>query len=328
MKNKYFVGIDVAKKENVATVRDLKSKQKTFSFGNNRAGFGQLLSEISIPDTVISLESTGPYHLPLTFHLIDSGCTVKLLNPLLTKKMAKANIRKAKTDKIDSGHLAWLAQLEDRPSFAESREVHQLKMLCRHRAFLKREVERLKKHDSTIVFRQVIFKEKAHKERIKALTRRDSLLLLELNDQISATEDLILSASKDITDIALIDSVPGISRLLACMIYAELGDINRFKTTKALVAFSGIDPQIAQSGDSLHATGKMSKRGSPYLRHYLFLASKTAIRCDSDLKAYYQKKKAEGKHFYISMAAVSRKLLLRINSVLKEQRPYRKSTDT
>jgi transposase len=66
----------------------------------------------------------------------------------------------------------------------------------------------------------------------------------------------------------------------------------------------------------------MSKRGSPYLRLALWQAASMAILYDTDLKAYYQRKRAEGKHHGTALGAICRKLLARIYIVLKEQRPY------
>jgi hypothetical protein len=53
----------------------------------------------------------------------------------------------------------------------------------------------------------------------------------------------------------------------------------------------------------------MSKRGSPYLRYALWQAAHGAIQHDPDLQAYYQRKRAEGKHHGTALGAVCRKLL-------------------
>ncbi|MBS3783561.1 MAG: transposase [Anaerolineae bacterium] len=66
----------------------------------------------------------------------------------------------------------------------------------------------------------------------------------------------------------------------------------------------------------------MSKRGSPYLRRALWLAANMARQHDPELKAYYHKKKQEGKHHNTVVGALCRKLLARIYVVLQEERPY------
>lgn len=270
------------------------------------------------------MEATGFYHLPLAFWLKDRGYSVRVINPLATKKMAKSNIRKTKTDKIDSNSLAWMAQLGEGYSFEEDHLTSQLKILCRHLAFLKKMVERLKKHDQSLEFREIIFANddinflpeiRAHSQEIISI----------LEKKIKRVAERILKIGEEIPEVKYLDSLPGISPLLACKIYSEIGRIDRFKQVKSLIAFAGIDPQVSQSGNSLNSSGRLSKRGSPYLRYYLFLAARASIRSDPELKEYYLKKKKQGKHFYVCLAGVSRKLLLRIYRVLKDKRNYIKT---
>jgi transposase len=118
-------------------------------------------------------------------------------------------------------------------------------------------------------------------------------------------------------------TIPGIGDVLAPVILAEIGDIERFAEPAKLVAFCGIDPSVSQSGQKVSGDEKISKRGSPYLRHAIHTAAFVAKSNDPHLREYYARKKAEGKHHYIALAGVQRKLLQIIWAVLKEQRPYR-----
>lgn len=321
MKNKYFLGIDVAKKENIASLRDLKSHLATFRFDNNPQGFNDLIRKVPTKEIVFVVEATGFYHLPLAFWLRDQGYLVRVINPLATKKMAKSNIRKTKTDKIDSSSLAWLGQLGEGYLFEENHLTFQLKILCRHLIFLKKEVERLKKHDQSLEFREVILA-KDEMNFLPHLRDQSRELILILEKKAKEITEKILKIGEKIPEVKYLDSIPGISSLLACKIYSEIGNIERFNRAKSLIAFAGIDPQISQSGDSLNSSGKLSKRGSPYLRYYLFLAARAAIRAEPELKEYYLKKKKQGKHFYVCLAGISRKMLLRIYRVLKDKRDY------
>jgi transposase len=119
-----------------------------------------------------------------------------------------------------------------------------------------------------------------------------------------------------------ITSIPGVGPVTGAAILAEIGDIQRFETVDKLVAYAGIDASVYQTGQFEAAEAHMSKRGSPYLRHALWLAATAALLHDESLKAYYQKKRDEGKHHGTALGAVCRKLLARIFVVLKEQRPY------
>lgn len=119
-----------------------------------------------------------------------------------------------------------------------------------------------------------------------------------------------------------ITSIPGIGPVTGAAIVAEIGDVSRFDSVEKLVAYAGIDPSVYQTGQFQASEAHMSKRGSPYLRHALWLAASVAIKHDPQLQAYYQRKRQEGKHYGTALGAVCRKLLARVYIVLKEQRPY------
>lgn len=122
-----------------------------------------------------------------------------------------------------------------------------------------------------------------------------------------------------------LQSIPGIGEVTAPVILAEIGDINNFSTPSKLTAFAGIDPSENQSGNKKSTDEKTSKRGSPYLRHAIYQAAFIASNNDPVMHDYYVKKRAEGKHHYVALAGVERKLLGIIFHVLKENRDYRPS---
>jgi transposase len=119
-----------------------------------------------------------------------------------------------------------------------------------------------------------------------------------------------------------ITSIPGIGPVTGAAILGEIGDVHRFDSVEKLVAYAGIDPTVYQTGQFQASQAHMSKRGSPYLRHALWLAATVAVRFDPELNAYYEAKRKEGKHHGTVIGAVCRKLLARIFVILKEQRPY------
>ena len=122
-----------------------------------------------------------------------------------------------------------------------------------------------------------------------------------------------------------LQSIPGIGEVTAPIILAEIGDINNFSSPSKLTAFAGIDPSENQSGNKKSTDEKTSKRGSPYLRHAIYLSAMVASNNDPVMHAYYIKKRAEGKHHYVALTGVERKLLGIIFHVLKENRDYRPS---
>jgi transposase len=117
-------------------------------------------------------------------------------------------------------------------------------------------------------------------------------------------------------------TLPGIGLDAGAALLAEIGDIQRFPSAEKLVAYAGVDATVYQTGEFEADQAHMSKRGSPYLRHALWQAASMARLHDPELRAYYERKRAEGKHHGIVVGALCRKLLVRIYVVLREQRPY------
>ena len=141
-----------------------------------------------------------------------------------------------------------------------------------------------------------------------------------LDKQIEALDYQILEYYEKFD--CYLHTIPGIGMIGAATILAEIGDISRFKNSSALVAFAGIDPTVRQSGEFNSTHNHMSKRGSPYLRHAIFLAATTCSFHNSPLNAYYKKKRDQGKHHLTATGAVARKLTTVIYAVLRDSKPY------
>jgi transposase len=142
--------------------------------------------------------------------------------------------------------------------------------------------------------------------------------LLEEQRQLvdDALAQLMAQVPQHLTSIPGVGSTTGATRL------AEIGDVRRFDAPEKLVAYAGIDATVYQTGQFEARQMHMSKRGSPYLRHALWQAASMAIRYDDELRAYYDRKRQEGKSYGTALGAVCRKLITRVYIVLKENRPY------
>jgi len=123
-------------------------------------------------------------------------------------------------------------------------------------------------------------------------------------------------------------SIPGIGDILAATIRAEIGNFERFKDLKdgaeKLVALAGIDPKLRESG-KLVGKVKMSKRGSPYLRHAVRQASFVAVHVSKDpmFTAIQEKQLSRGKHFEVALSHVSNKMMHVIFSILRSGKDYK-----
>ena len=133
-------------------------------------------------------------------------------------------------------------------------------------------------------------------------------------------KDLAVSAQGDV--FRHLQTIPGVGPYIGASLIGEIQDMKRFKTAKALTAYAGLDPKIRQSGHALNHTGRLTKRGSSYLRRNLFIAAGVARQFDPYFKALYDKKRAEGKPYTVAVCIVARKLLAVVRAVWLSKADY------
>lgn len=117
-------------------------------------------------------------------------------------------------------------------------------------------------------------------------------------------------------------SVPGIGYVTAGLIAGEIRDATRFHSAESLVSYAGIDVTVYQSGKYSAKNLMPSKKGSRYLRYALFQVSRIIWQYDPVFKNYYEKKKAEGKHYYVILGHIQKKVVRVIYSILKNDSRY------
>ena len=146
-------------------------------------------------------------------------------------------------------------------------------------------------------------------------------LIDHLDQQIGELEAEI-SRILDETPGRWLATIDGIGDTLAAAIAGEIGDANRFDGPKKVIAFAGIDSTKCESGKFVGKENRMSKKGSPYLRYALLLAADKVRQRDPYFGDYYAAKIAEGKHHYVALSGVARKLAGVCLTLMKEQRAY------
>ena len=146
--------------------------------------------------------------------------------------------------------------------------------------------------------------------------------LRELDRQIEAQA----AQSVDQKSKALLETIPGFGALNAAKLLAFLpaeilhAGSNR-QAAARLQAFMGNDPRVRQSGQWLGHT-KMSKRGVETLRTALFQCAFSATQHDPELRSFYQRKRAQGKHHEVALSHLMRILTRRLVAVLRSGKPY------
>lgn len=142
----------------------------------------------------------------------------------------------------------------------------------------------------------------------KVLELRHTIKLIQiLDDEIAEIEENIESHMQEIH--SPIESIPGISFRLAAVIESEIGDFHRFSSPDKILAFAGLSPSTYQSGKFTSQNATMEKRGSRYLRYALLLAAHLVGKYSKTFSSYLKKKRDEGKHYFVALSHVAKKLI-------------------
>lgn len=154
-------------------------------------------------------------------------------------------------------------------------------------------------------------------------TVRTSLELIDELDRRVAAVDAELRVVADNPDVALLRTIPGIGPVLAATIAAELGDISRFRSAKAFVAYTGLVPFVIQSGQR-DRRGPLTKHGPRYLRWALIEASTHACRHAAYRERYLRTRRRLGKQRgpRVARVEVARSLATAIWHMLTKRAPF------
>lgn len=152
----------------------------------------------------------------------------------------------------------------------------------------------------------------------------------QIKTQVSQIEFLNATVAKVEREVASllariepnVTTIPGVSTATGAQIVAEIGDVRRFGGGAAIVKYAGLNPGVDESGKHSAEGVPITKHGSPYLRRALWLAANRARQYDPRLKAFYDKKRREGKPHRVAVTAVARKLCHVVYAVMRDGEPY------
>lgn len=369
------VGIDVAKGKSTVCILKPYGEiiSKPFDIAHVEKDLGELAAMLLRFDDEVKvvMEATGIYHLPVLAYLQDKGIFVAVINPYLMKVYRSEDLRRAKTDKIDSRIIAtygiehWFT-MED---FQTSADVYgELKLLGQqYRHYMKLHVMSLHElthlldytmpgikkmlaswneenrkdklsdfveqfwhydeitslSESEFIEKYKIWakEKKYHQSQDKAETiyhlalesiptlssETPSVKMLvteavRVLKEVDATLGTILSRMKEISktlpEYSIVREMGGVGDVLAPKLIAEIGDVRRFHSGKALIAYAGIDTPPYESGQFVGSNRRITKRGSAALRkvgYETMRCIKTHPRPEDPVYQYVIKKEAEGK---------------------------------
>lgn len=122
----------------------------------------------------------------------------------------------------------------------------------------------------------------------------------------------VIRLSKELPEFETVRAMYGVGDITGAQLMAELGDVRRFQHRSSVIAFAGIDPEVNESGKYSRESNKTTKRGSPSLRKTLFQVVSTYLKrspADEPVYLFLDKKRSEGKPYYVYMTAAANKFL-------------------
>jgi transposase len=302
------VGIDVSKNQLDVHVR---GRHESFVVARDAEGLAVLIERLRpLEPRAIGLEATGGFESFVAAGLASAGLPVVVVNPAQVRAFANALGKRAKTDPIDALVIAQFVEAtapEIRPlRDAETRLLADL--VARRRQIVAMIVaERQREKHAPARFKKSILR------LLKALQRELDSLDGDIDDAVRGSP-----AWREKED--LLASVPGIGTTIARTLLAELPELGKLDRRK-IAALVGLAPWTRQSGQwrgkSFIGGGRTSVRAA------LFMGAMVAARYNPTLKAFRDKLVAAGKPKLLAMIATARKLLVILNAIVRDSKPWR-----
>lgn len=258
----------------------------------------------------VAFEASGGYETPLRAALAKAGVPAIRINPRRARAFATSLGRLAKTDRVDAGVIREMAMRLDLPECPpETEDVSQLKALQLRRRQLVEDAKREK-------IRLSQTSDKAMRVSVSRILR---LLQREI-DSIETAIAKCIAESKDLRDrAALLRTAPGVGPVSATALLAEMPELGTL-TPRQVAALAGLAPMARDSGVR---TGKRRIGGGRKgLRDVLYMSGLSAARNEPSLRAFSERLRENGKAPKQAIIAVTRKLLIILNAMIRENRPY------
>lgn len=330
MEYDFFVGIDVSKLTvDVAAcahgMREIVHKQ----FANDAEGMYSMAEWLSkMPGfapqhSIFCMEATGIYCYPLIEYLQSKSAAIWIENAVQIKR--SLGLVRGKNDKVDACRIAQYAyRYKERIRLWKPvREViDKIKNLATLRLRLvetqKRLMVPIEEMKAMGNDQMATILEKSIRKSLKAIESDIEKIEEQMQTIIESDESLKKT-------FKLVTSVVGIGFVTAIHLIVYTNEFKGINDARKLACYCGVAPFEYRSGSSIRGKTKVSNMANKKLKSNLHMASLTAVRYDPELKSYYERKVAEGKHKLSVLNAVKCKLLARIISVVNNQKMYAKN---
>ena len=300
-------GIDVSKAKLDIAIHGQNGCWQVF---NTPTGWRQLAADLAKANvTRVGIEATGGYERGVIEYLRDKGFKVFLLQPFQVRAFARAQLKRAKNDRLDAVLIAAFTALVDLPE----REIDQrLAELAQDLTFVEQTEEDIARFKTRLEHldprqRRIVMADIARLEKRRAAEMRRIAAQLRAHADLANRFDLVLS-------------VPGIGERTALALIIrmpELGHISR-EEAAALAGLAPFDDDTGTHKGERHIAG-----GRGRLRRSLFAAAlPAAFRWNPALVALYARLTADGKAHKAALIACARKLLIYANTVVQRGTPW------
>lgn len=146
----------------------------------------------------------------------------------------------------------------------------------------------------------------------KQILKRATEQLYAVSKTVEQLRTLMNETAATLPEYSVVMAMKGVGPSLGPQLMAEIGDVARFTHRNAITAFAGVDPSVNESGDYSQKSVHASKHGSPVLRKTLFQIMDVLIKTkpqDDPVYLFMDKKRAQGKPYYVYMTAGANKFL-------------------
>jgi len=334
----HYVAIDLHKRYSVASALNEQGQRTREARieGNSAAGFAQFFHGLGGPSKVV-IEATwnwGRVHDLL--EAIEEVEEVVLAHPYKTRIIAEAQV---KTDKLDARALARLlrADLVAR-AHIPSPETRRRKEVLRQRVFwvrvrtmVRNRVHQLLDRQPKIDLPQVsdlfgarglaAMKKLQLPEPDDTQLRQDLGLLEELQRRIKELEAMIEAQNAGDGPTEILSSLPGLGKILAAVVAAEIDNIERFAHPKKLLAYAGLAPTTHSSGGKTY-NGPLMPMCNKWLRWAFVEAAWVAVGHSNYLGGLYRQHRARGKSANTAIVIVARRMAEIAWQMLRHRRSY------
>lgn len=302
------VGIDVSKDQlDVHVART----GEAFRVSHDERGLATLLERLTaVTPTVIVLEATGGWEVPVAVTLANAGLPVAVVNPSQVRAFARARGQLAKTDALDARIIALFAEaVRPTPRPIPDEQARALGELVTRRRQLVDMLGVEQNRRRSVRDRRLQREVEGHIGWLEAALRRlddDLATLIRATPVWRETEDLLRS-------------VPGIGPVTACTLIAELPELGHLDRRR-IASLVGLAPFVRDSG--VFRGRRRIQGGRGQVRRVLYMATLTAIRRNPVIRAFHRRLVAAGHPGKVAVTAAMRKLLTILNAMLRDRRPW------